>query len=231
MVVNRRRSHQRQYRFKNFREAFAFVERAAEREARAPRHHFGWGYATVCCGPKDQGLHENDFIMTKIDRIAASLPIMTIYQKRILTGYPCSTWRRLGTETSVRNAFGSVRSVVVLNDRLARSVRFTRNPRLRVSDIYQAMVPGGMAFLRCNPIITVSPWSAARSGRHRMPISTSPSSCHAEECCRHTKHHDVQIDFEGRRAGCQMRSVPRSDEHRLEICGNRQIGSSGARVP
>jgi 4a-hydroxytetrahydrobiopterin dehydratase len=70
---------ERQYRFKNFGEAFAFVERAAEL-AETERHHpdisFGWGYATVSLRTKKiKGLHENDFIMaTKLDRIAALLP-------------------------------------------------------------------------------------------------------------------------------------------------------------
>ena len=67
---------ERTYRFKNFREAFAFVARAAEL-AEAEGHHpdfsFGWGYATVSLRTKKiQGLHENDFIMaTKLDRIAS----------------------------------------------------------------------------------------------------------------------------------------------------------------
>jgi 4a-hydroxytetrahydrobiopterin dehydratase len=70
---------QRQYRFKNFREAFAFVERAAEL-AEAEAHHpditFGWGYATVSLRTKKiKGLHENDFIMaTKIDRMLDRQP-------------------------------------------------------------------------------------------------------------------------------------------------------------
>ena len=67
---------ERTFRFKNFREAFAFVSRAAEL-AEAEGHHpditFGWGYATVSLRTKKiKGLHENDFIMaTKLDRIAA----------------------------------------------------------------------------------------------------------------------------------------------------------------
>jgi 4a-hydroxytetrahydrobiopterin dehydratase len=67
---------ERNYRFKNFREAFGFVERAAEL-AEAEGHHpditFGWGYATVSLRTKKiKGLHENDFIMAaKLDRIAA----------------------------------------------------------------------------------------------------------------------------------------------------------------
>ena len=68
---------ERTYRFKNFREAFGFVERAAEL-AEAEMHHpdisFGWGYATVSLRTKKiKGLHENDFIMaTKLDRLAAA---------------------------------------------------------------------------------------------------------------------------------------------------------------
>jgi 4a-hydroxytetrahydrobiopterin dehydratase len=65
----------RTYRFKNFREAFDFVARAAElaeTEAHHPDIIFGWGYATVALRTKKiKGLHENDFIMAaKLDRIA-----------------------------------------------------------------------------------------------------------------------------------------------------------------
>ncbi len=67
---------ERTYRFKNFREAFAFVSRAAElaeTEGHHPDISFGWGYATVSLRTKKiKGLHENDFIMAaKLDRIAA----------------------------------------------------------------------------------------------------------------------------------------------------------------
>jgi 4a-hydroxytetrahydrobiopterin dehydratase len=70
---------ERTFRFKNFREAFAFVERAAglaENEGHHPDISFGWGYATVSLRTKKiKGLHENDFIMaTKLDRIAAENP-------------------------------------------------------------------------------------------------------------------------------------------------------------
>jgi 4a-hydroxytetrahydrobiopterin dehydratase len=66
---------ERRFRFGNFREAFAFVARAADL-AEAEGHHpdisFGWGYATVSLRTKKiKGLHENDFIMAaKLDRIA-----------------------------------------------------------------------------------------------------------------------------------------------------------------
>ena len=67
---------ERTFRFKNFREAFAFVERAAalaETESHHPDIGFGWGFATISLRTKKiKGLHENDFIMaTKLDRIAA----------------------------------------------------------------------------------------------------------------------------------------------------------------
>ena len=70
---------ERRFRFKDFREAFAFVARAAEL-AEAEGHHpditFGWGYATVSLRTKKiKGLHENDFIMAaKLDRIGAKEP-------------------------------------------------------------------------------------------------------------------------------------------------------------
>jgi 4a-hydroxytetrahydrobiopterin dehydratase len=68
---------ERTYRFKNFREAFGFVEGAAglaEAEMHHPDISFGWGYATVSLRTKKiKGLHENDFIMaTKLDRLAAA---------------------------------------------------------------------------------------------------------------------------------------------------------------
>ena len=66
---------ERRFRFKDFREAFAFVARAAEL-AEAEGHHpdiaFGWGYAAVSLRIKKiKGLHENDFIMAaKLGRLA-----------------------------------------------------------------------------------------------------------------------------------------------------------------
>src|SRR5918995_975790 len=68
---------ERRFRFKDFREAFAFVARAAEL-AEAEGHHpditFGWGYAAVSLRTKKiKGLHENDFIMAaKLDRLASA---------------------------------------------------------------------------------------------------------------------------------------------------------------
>jgi 4a-hydroxytetrahydrobiopterin dehydratase len=67
---------ERTFRFRNFAEAFALVQRVGEL-AEAEGHHpditFGWGYATVSLQTKKiKGLHENDFIMAaKVDAIAA----------------------------------------------------------------------------------------------------------------------------------------------------------------
>ena len=67
----------RTFRFRNFREALAFVQRVgelAETEGHHPDISFGWGYATVSLSTKKiKGLHENDFIMaSKIDRMLSS---------------------------------------------------------------------------------------------------------------------------------------------------------------
>jgi 4a-hydroxytetrahydrobiopterin dehydratase len=73
---------ERTYRFKNFREAFAFVERAAalaEAQGHHPEITFGWGYAKVTLHTKKiKGLHENDFIMAaKLDHVAAACAQVT----------------------------------------------------------------------------------------------------------------------------------------------------------
>jgi 4a-hydroxytetrahydrobiopterin dehydratase len=70
---------ERTYRFRNFRQALAFVHAAgdlAESEAHHPDISFGWGYATVSLRTKKiKGLHENDFIMAaKLDRLVAAPP-------------------------------------------------------------------------------------------------------------------------------------------------------------
>jgi 4a-hydroxytetrahydrobiopterin dehydratase len=66
---------ERSFRFGNFRDALAFVQRVgalAEAEGHHPDVRFGWGYAMVSLQTKKiKGLHENDFIMAaKIDRLA-----------------------------------------------------------------------------------------------------------------------------------------------------------------
>jgi 4a-hydroxytetrahydrobiopterin dehydratase len=68
---------ERTFRFRNFREALAFVQQVgelAESEGHHPDISFGWGYATVSLSTKKiKGLHQNDFIMaSKIDRMLGS---------------------------------------------------------------------------------------------------------------------------------------------------------------
>jgi 4a-hydroxytetrahydrobiopterin dehydratase len=65
------------FRFGNFREALAFVQKVgelAEAEGHHPDISFGWGYGTVSLRTKKiKGLHENDFVMAaKIDRLASA---------------------------------------------------------------------------------------------------------------------------------------------------------------
>ncbi|MBM3618280.1 MAG: 4a-hydroxytetrahydrobiopterin dehydratase [Alphaproteobacteria bacterium] len=57
----------RRLKFKNFREALAFVNKLGE-VAEAEKHHpditFGWGYAEIVYTTHDVGgLHRNDFIL------------------------------------------------------------------------------------------------------------------------------------------------------------------------
>ncbi|HEX2255763.1 MAG TPA: 4a-hydroxytetrahydrobiopterin dehydratase [Afifellaceae bacterium] len=68
---------ERTYRFKNFRQAWDFVNQVgalAEEEGHHPDVSFGWGFATISLQTKKiEGLHENDFIMAaKIDRMAGT---------------------------------------------------------------------------------------------------------------------------------------------------------------
>jgi 4a-hydroxytetrahydrobiopterin dehydratase len=73
-VEDEARRIERTFKFRDFAEAFAFVQQAADL-AEAEGHHpdisFGWGYATVSLQTKKiKGLHENDFIMAaKLDRV------------------------------------------------------------------------------------------------------------------------------------------------------------------
>jgi 4a-hydroxytetrahydrobiopterin dehydratase len=73
-LSDKARRIERTFRFKNFGEALAFVQKVgelAEAEAHHPDICFGWGYAKVALQTKKiKGLHENDFIMAaKIDRL------------------------------------------------------------------------------------------------------------------------------------------------------------------
>ncbi len=66
---------ERRFRFKTFKQAFAFVQEVAalaEAEGHHPDITFGWGYATVSLHTHAiEGLHRNDFIVaSKIDRLS-----------------------------------------------------------------------------------------------------------------------------------------------------------------
>lgn len=68
----------REWRFRNFTEAFAFVGRIhdlVEAENHHPDIEFGWGYVRVVFFThKILGLHESDFICAaKVNRLAADL--------------------------------------------------------------------------------------------------------------------------------------------------------------
>ena len=101
------------------------------------------------------------------------------------------------------------------------------------------MVPGGMAFLRCNS----DHHSVALVGNLKQPSASAELHHLAfevgtlDEVLRagdHLRRHQVPIDFEGRRrAGCQIAVAFRDpDGHRLEIFwGVDQVGSDGTMRP
>jgi catechol 2,3-dioxygenase-like lactoylglutathione lyase family enzyme len=131
---------------------------------------------------------------------------------------------------------------VVINVRdVARSVRFyTEVLGFEVSDIYpEEMVPGGMAFLRCNPdhhgIALVGSMAGAAENVELNHIAFEVANLDEVVRARdHLRRHGVPIDFEGRRrAGCQLAVEFRDpDNHRLEIYwGIDQIGSDGRARP
>jgi 4a-hydroxytetrahydrobiopterin dehydratase len=67
----------REFRFRNFSEALAFVNEVgtiAEAEGHHPDVCLGWGYASIKLQThKIRGLHENDFIVAaKVDALASA---------------------------------------------------------------------------------------------------------------------------------------------------------------
>lgn len=124
---------------------------------------------------------------------------------------------------------------------LARSVEFyTQVLGFEVSDAYpETMMPGGMAFLRCNPdhhgIALVGGAGAPipDGGLHHIAfeVGTLDEVIRARD---HLRALEVPIEFEGRRrAGCQVAvEFLDPDGHHLEIywCID-QIGSEGRARP
>ncbi len=131
---------------------------------------------------------------------------------------------------------------VVLNvSDLPRSVAFyTGLLGFEVSDTYpDAMMPGGMVFMRCNAdhhgVALVGSLPGAAAGIELNHVAFEVATL--DEVLRardHLRAHGVAIDFEGRRrAGCQIAVEFRDpDGHRLEIYwGVDQIGSDGRSRP
>ncbi|HZT89053.1 MAG TPA: VOC family protein [Stellaceae bacterium] len=149
--------------------------------------------------------------------------------------------RSLGRPKGLPFRIGKIGHVVLNVRDVARSVRFyTQVLGFEISDLYpDEMVPGAMAFLRCNPdhhgIALVG--SAETELRNTdlnhiaFEVATLDEVVRARD---HLRRHDVPIDFDGRRrAGCQIAVEFRDpDNHRLEIYWNiDQIGTDGAVRP
>ncbi|MDE0060854.1 MAG: VOC family protein [Defluviicoccus sp.] len=127
---------------------------------------------------------------------------------------------------------------VVLKVRdVARSAAFyTDVLGFRVSDVYpESMMPGGMAFMRCNAdhhgvaLVGGREQDADNSELDHLAfeVATLDEVLRARD---HLEKHGVPIDFHGRRrAGCQIAVEFRDpDNHRLEIYwGLDQIGNPG----
>ncbi len=149
--------------------------------------------------------------------------------------------QRLGRRPGMPFRIGKIGHVVLNVGDLARSVRFyTEVLGFEVSDIYpEEMVPGGMAFLRCNPdhhgIALVGGRTGANENRElnhsAFEVATLDEVVRARD---HLLKAGVTVDFAGRRrAGCQIAVEFRDpDNHRLEIYwGIYQIGSDGRARP
>jgi catechol 2,3-dioxygenase len=149
--------------------------------------------------------------------------------------------KQLGRPQSMPFRIGKIGHVVLNVRDVARSVRFyTEVLGFEVSDVYpDEMVPGGMAFLRCNPdhhgIALVGslagPSESVELNHIAFEVATLDEVLRARD---HLARHGVTLDFEGRRrAGCQLAVEFRDpDGHRLEIYwGIDQFGSDGRARP
>jgi catechol 2,3-dioxygenase len=145
--------------------------------------------------------------------------------------------KTIGRPPGLPFRIGKLGHVVINVSDVARSVRFyTQVLGFEISDLYpEEMVPGGMAFLRCNPdhhgIALVGSLAGANANVELNHIAFEVATL--DEVVRARDHlaaHGVPIDFAGRRrAGCQIAVEFRDpDNHRLEIYwGIDQIGSDG----
>ncbi len=110
---------------------------------------------------------------------------------------------------------------------LQRSVRFyTEVMGFRVSDAYpETMMPGGMAFIRCNDdhhgiaLVGGGSGKADNSELHHFAFEVAT----VDEVFRaraHLRRHGVSLDFEGRRRAGQQIAVEFQDPdgHQIEIC-------------
>ena len=154
-----------------------------------------------------------------------------------MDGYDPERVRQMRRPNGLPFAIGKIGHVVLNVQDVERSARFyTEVLGFRISDVYpEAMVPGGMVFLRCNTdhhgIALVGSTTAAAANIELNHIAFEVGSLDEVVRARdHLRDHGVQIDFEGRRrAGCQLAVEFRDpDNHRLEIYwGIDQIGSGG----
>jgi catechol 2,3-dioxygenase len=132
---------------------------------------------------------------------------------------------------------GKLGHVVLRVTDLEKSLRFyTQILGFQVSDVYpEEMMPGGMAFLRCNSdhhclaLVGAAPGQAANKELHHVAFEV-PTLDQVIRARDHLRAHRVPIDFEGRRrAGCQVAVEFRDpDNHSLEIYwGVDQVGTDG----
>lgn len=136
---------------------------------------------------------------------------------------------------------GKLGHVVLRVTDLEKSLRFyTQILGFKVSDVYpEEMMPGGMAFLRCNSdhhclaLVGAAPGQAANKELHHVAFEV-PTLDQVIRARDHLRAHRVPIDFEGRRrAGCQIAVEFRDpDNHSLEIYwGVDQVGTDGRARP
>ena len=145
--------------------------------------------------------------------------------------------KRLARPKGMPFRIGKLGHVVINVRDVARSVHFyTEVLGFEVSDIYpDAMVPGGMAFLRCNAdhhgIALVGAMADAARNIELNHVAFEVANLDEVLLAReHLRKHGVRIDFEGRRrAGVQIAIEFRDpDNHSLEIYwGIDQVGSDG----